>query len=79
MTIIQRQIAITTLECGPGFFSRPITRLWTVLELNEPTLVRFGRTIHNIIDLDWNEAGTAQLLQAECGMRFYLRDVEVLS
>lgn len=80
MAIRLKEITITLTEASGAspHMSKRNTYTHYVLELDGPTLIKRGAFTYNIIALDWNDAGTSQLLVADNGQKFRLGDIEVI-
>lgn len=72
MPIKVKQTSVTLLEATKHnpFASQWNTYTPTTLYLDGPTYIKAGDYIYNIVSLEWNEAGTSQLLVADNGQRF---------
>ena len=79
MAVKTKQTQVTLLEATKynPFASEWNTYTHTTLELDGPTFVTVGGFTYNIIGLEWNEAGTSQLLVADNGQRFRPGDVKL--
>lgn len=74
MTISLKEVTITLNEA-----SGRNTYTHYVIDLSGPTLIKQGKFTYNIVALDWNDAGTSQLLVADNGQRFRLGDIEIMA